>query len=284
MKPALPLVLAIALAGCAVPSDTAPANDVLGTAGVAMDIDTIGAENMESAANLSVTLADMEADPGPDDARSIVASYYEAIAARRYDRAYALWEPGAMRMDAAVFAASFGKYKSYVAEVGVPGRVDAGAGQRYVSVPVRISAIAAEDDEPISLTGAVTLHRVAQIDGASAAQRRWRIREATIGPQGAAAPALIRADYRCEDDAGFSVVFDNKADTATVTFAGEPPVILAGQRPASGIWYAGDRWELRGKGDAATLTRPGAAPIECSVPAAAESGGAGDGAEGDEAR
>lgn len=282
MKPAIPFVLAVMLAGCAAPSDTAPANDVLGTAGVAMDIDTIGAENMESSANLSVTMT--EAEPGPDDARSIVASYYDALSARRYDQAYALWDPAAVRMDSVAFAASFAKYKSYTAEVGVPGRVDAGARQRYVSVPVRISAVAADDGEPITMTGSVTLHRIAQIDGASASQRRWRIRNAAIGPQVTAASAPIRADYSCEGDTGFGVVFDNGADTATITVAGEKPVVLAGQRPASGIWYAGDRWEMRGKGDAATLTRPGAPRVECAVAAPAGSGGAGDGAEGDEAR
>jgi len=46
---------------------------------------------------------------------------------------------------------------------------------------------------------------------------------------------------------------------------GRPLATLDGQKPASGIWYKKGPYELRGKGDAATLTTPGQPPIACTV-------------------
>jgi membrane-bound inhibitor of C-type lysozyme len=247
------------LAACTDPLPTQPANDALAKAGVATDIDTFAAENMESPANLSPP----PVEAGPDDARTVVAGYFDALSAGRYDQAYALWEPGAAGMDARAFAASFAKYRSYKADIGVPGRVDAGAGQLHVEVPVRVTATMHDDDETVTLIGPVILHRTAEIDGATAVQRSWRIRETALKPRPIATPSEASATYNCDDGPGFAVAFDNDADTATVTLAGQAPVVLAGRRPASGIWYAGDGWELRGKGEDATLARPDAPPVDC---------------------
>lgn len=249
------------LAGCGDPSVRQPADDALGNAGAATDIDTFAAENMESAANISAP----SVEPGPDDARSVVSGYFDALSAKRYEQAYALWEPHAVGMTAPAFAASFAKYRSYEADIGVPGRIDAGAGQRYVSVPVRITAVMADDGEEVTMIGPVTLHRTGAIDGASVAQRSWRIRDTAFKPRPITTPANTpTAHYSCAD-LRFTASFDNEADTVTLTLPGEAPVTLAGQRPASGIWYAGDGWELRGKGDAAMLTRPGGAPVNCTA-------------------
>lgn len=249
------------LAGCSDPSVTQPANDALGAAGAATDIDTFAAENMEAPANLSAPAI----EPGPDDARSVVSGYFDALSAGRYDQAYALWEPNAVGMTAPAFAASFAKYRSYEADIGLPGRVDAGAGQRYVSVPVRVTAVMRDDSEEVTMIGPVTLHRTGAIDGATAAQRSWRIRDTALKPRPIATPAETpTADYDC-GDLRFTVSFDNEADTATLALLDGAPAVLAGQRPASGIWYAGDGWELRGKGDEATLTRPGEPPVSCTA-------------------
>lgn len=247
------------LAACSDPLPSQPANDALAGAGVATDIDTFAAENMESPANISGP----PIEAGPDDARTVVIGYFDALSAGRYDQAYALWEPGAAGMDSEAFAASFAKYRSYEADIGLPGRIDAGAGQRYVKVPVRITATMREDGEAVTLIGPVILHRTAAIDGATAEQRSWRIRETALKPRPVATPSEASATYTCDGSPGFTVAFDNDADTATVTVAGQAPVVLAGQRPASGIWYAADGWELRGKGDDATLTLPGAQPVDC---------------------
>lgn len=251
----------VLLAGCSDPAARQPADNALDNAGAATDIDTFAAENMESAANISAP----SGEPGPDDARSVVSGYFDALSARRYDRAYAMWEPNAVGMTAPAFAASFAKYRIYEADVGLPGRVDAGAGQRYVSVPVRITAVMADDGDEVTMIGPVTLHRTGAIDGASAAQRSWRIRATDFKPRPIATPANTpTARYSC-GDLRFTASFDNQGDSATLELPGETPMTLAGQRPASGIWYAGGGWELRGKGNTATLTRPGAPTVNCTA-------------------
>lgn len=258
------MMMGLLVTACADPVVNQTANDALAVAGTATDIDTFAAENMESPANLTVPAVTVPPpEAGPDDARTVVVGYFDALAAGRYDQAYAQWEPGAAGMDGKAFAASFAKYSSYKAEIGLPGRVDAGAGQRYVQVPVRVAATMREGGEEVTMIGPVTLHRTGMIDGATAAQRSWRIRDTALKPRPAAAPSGAAAVYSCDDALGFAVAFDNDANTAIVTMGERKPVTLAGQRPASGIWYAGEGWELRGKGDAVTLTRPGAPPAEC---------------------
>jgi hypothetical protein len=168
------------LAGCGDPSVTQPANDALGNAGAATDIDTFAAENMEAPVN---AVATQMPEPGPDDARGVVVGYFGALSAKRYDQAYALWEPNAAGIDADAFAASFAKYRSYDADIGQPGRIDAGAGQRYVEVPVRVTAVMADDGETVTMIGPVTLHRTGAIDGATPAQRSWRIRDTALKPR-----------------------------------------------------------------------------------------------------
>lgn len=64
---------------------------------------------------------------------------------------------------------------------------------------------------------------------------------------------LVKAEYVCADDETMSVVFDNGNRTAAVTFAGQT-VTLPQQESGSGIRYANEQFELRGKGDEATLT------------------------------
>ncbi|HWK36237.1 hypothetical protein [Sphingomonas sp.] len=114
-------------------------------------------------------------------AANVVQSYYALIEQRRYADAYALWEPQAVAMTGKGFADSFAPYADYHAQIGAPGAIDAGAGQRYVTVPVqaygrRVSGA------PFHLRGEVTLHRTGDIDGATAAQRSWRIRGIALKP------------------------------------------------------------------------------------------------------
>ena len=64
---------------------------------------------------------------------------------------------------------------------------------------------------------------------------------------------LINAEFTCADGMTMSVVFDNGNRTAEVTFDGQT-VTLPQQESGSGIRYANDEYELRGKGEDATLT------------------------------
>ncbi|UIJ45610.1 hypothetical protein LZK98_01195 [Sphingomonas cannabina] len=114
-------------------------------------------------------------------AAQVVQSYYALVEQGRYDRAYALWEPQSAGMSGKAFADSFAKYAEYHAEIGAPGRIDAGAGQRYVTVPVQAYG-RLKSGEPFRLRGDVTLHRAGDIDGATAEQRSWRIRSIDLKP------------------------------------------------------------------------------------------------------
>ncbi|REC63131.1 hypothetical protein DRF65_07870 [Chryseobacterium pennae] len=74
----------------------------------------------------------------------------------------------------------------------------------------------------------------------------------------AAAPASDIVKSTLKDNSGktLEVTFDNTKDIATLIFNGES-LELKGQRPASGIWYKNDHYELRGKGDDVQLSKDG---------------------------
>ena len=142
-----------------------------------------------------------EAPFSPDSAQgaaNVVQTYYALIEGGKYRQAWALWGDGgkASGMSADGFAASFHKYSEYHANIGAPGRIDAGAGQRFVSVPVQIYGRLKDGGAPFNMRGDVTLHRTADIDGATAEQKTWRISATNIKPTpgDAATPAAPSAD------------------------------------------------------------------------------------------
>lgn len=119
-------------------------------------------------------------EPTPEDAVAVVREYYASINAHRFERAYALWSDGgrASGQDAQQFANGFAQTAGVSVELAPPGRVDAGAGQRHIEVPVSITATQ-RDGSQRRFVGAYTLRR-AVVDGASAEQRAWRIASADI--------------------------------------------------------------------------------------------------------
>lgn len=119
-----------------------------------------------------------EAPFTPDSAQgaaNVVQSYYALIGAGNYTQAFALRAPGSAGADTA-FAAGFSRYSEYHANVGAPGPIDAGAGQRYVTVPVQVYARLKRGGVPVYRLGNVVLHRTGDVDGATAEQRTWHIR------------------------------------------------------------------------------------------------------------
>ncbi|MGN6820132.1 MAG: MliC family protein [Sphingomonas sp.] len=226
----------------------------------------------------------------PDSAQgaaNVVQIYYASIEGGKYAAARALWGNGGAdsKLSPAAFAASFAKYKEYHANIGGPGEIEGAAGSRYVTVPVQIYA-RLKDGRPDYRTGNVVLRRT-EVDGATPEQRKWHIYSIDLKPAPGKAeydrsrlqkqidgiknnpevvrPPVISARYRCMDGTKFAVRFDNRADTAQISRAGKMLATLDGQKPASGIWYRKGPYELRGKGDAATLTTPGHPPIACTV-------------------
>jgi membrane-bound inhibitor of C-type lysozyme len=73
----------------------------------------------------------------------------------------------------------------------------------------------------------------------------------------------VKAGFAC-GATRLNVTFSTEPDEARVEVDGAAAVALLGQRPASGIWYAGNGYELRGKGRDATWTAPGQPPLQCT--------------------
>src|SRR3546814_19953437 len=69
-------------------------------------------------------------------------------------------------------------WSSDVCSSDLPGRVDPGAGQRYIQIPVGITATTS-DGSVRRYAGTYTLHRTV-VDGATAEQRAWRIASADL--------------------------------------------------------------------------------------------------------
>lgn len=127
-----------------------------------------------------------EAPFAPDSAQGaaqVVQTYYAHIEAGDYAKARALWGDygKASGMTPAQFAAAFAKYSEYHANVGAPEDIEAGAGQRYVTVPVQPYARLRADGTPVYLIGSVTLRRTV-IDGAIPEQKSWRISAINVKP------------------------------------------------------------------------------------------------------
>lgn len=127
-----------------------------------------------------------EAPAAPDSAQGaahVVERYYALISDRKYKQAWQMWHGGGAgsRLTPTDFADSFSAFSEYHANIGSPGRIDAGAGQRYVTVPVQVYARLKQTRKPYYQIGSVTLQR-ADVDGASAAQKAWRIQQVAIKP------------------------------------------------------------------------------------------------------
>lgn len=123
---------------------------------------------------------DLPGEPTPQDAVAVIGDYYAAIDAGSYARAYALWSDGghASGQTPQQFADGFADTAQVVVTLGEPGRVDPGAGQRYIQVPVAITATS-DDGSVRRYAGTYTLHRTV-VDGATAEQRAWRIASADL--------------------------------------------------------------------------------------------------------
>ena len=101
----------------------------------------------------------------------MLRGYYAAINARDFVTAQAAWSDGAQMP--AQLAATFADTMSVELTVGEPRPAEGAAGSVYVEVPVTVTSRRA-DGSVHRQAGRYTLRR-SQVDGASAAQRAWRI-------------------------------------------------------------------------------------------------------------
>ncbi|WP_262408641.1 MliC family protein [Sphingomonas sp. JC676] len=208
-------------------------------------------------------------------AGNVVQTYYALIEARKYRQAWALWgnEGKASGMSPQAFAASFGRYSEYHANIGAPGAVEAGAGQRYVTVPVQAYG-RMKDGQPFNQLGSVTLHRAGDIDGATAEQKKWGIRSADLvaRPVPGASPTPEATEdnrsvarYRCMDGTKLTARFDPDNGEVALEHGNAPSRMLKRQGTSTGIRYAGGGYSFGGKGDMMTFTAPNAPTIACTV-------------------
>lgn len=111
---------------------------------------------------------------GPEDPRDVLRGYYAAINARDFATAHAAWSDGqGAGQTPAQFAASFADTGAIELTVGEPRPAEGAAGSVYVEVPVTVTSTRA-DGSVQHQAGRYTLRR-SQVDGATAAQRAWRI-------------------------------------------------------------------------------------------------------------
>ncbi|VXB47239.1 conserved exported hypothetical protein [Luteimonas sp. 9C] len=119
-------------------------------------------------------------EPTPEEAAAVIRTYYAAINALDYPRAYTLWYDGgrASGQPPEQFAAGFGDTSVVMVDIGAPGPVDAAAGSRFIEIPVSLRA-QQTDGSSRRFEGRYVLRR-AMVDGASDAQRAWRIASADL--------------------------------------------------------------------------------------------------------
>ncbi|MEH3157570.1 MAG: hypothetical protein PGN08_00840 [Sphingomonas taxi] len=180
--------LALGLAACSDGGEAPAANATEAHAPVARR--DIGAAPVATPAVAPSPVASAAPQPLPDDAAPevVVQRYADALAAGRYDEAWALWDEdgAASGMTRQAFAASFARYASYRATVGTPYDADAGAGQRYVTVPLTVTGTL-KTDGPFRLEGPLVLHKAADgIDSDDPHAHAWRIRSSELKPRPAA--------------------------------------------------------------------------------------------------
>jgi membrane-bound inhibitor of C-type lysozyme len=216
-----------------------------------------------------------EAPFTPDSAQgaaNVVQTFYALIEAGKYAEAWRLHDTATEGQNEQSFAAGFAKYSEVHATIGAPGAIDAGAGQRYVTVPVQMYGRLKDGGKPFNLRGSVILHRT-DVDGATAEQRAWRVRSVDLKPspgdEAAALPSEIDnrsvARYRCMDGSKLAAAFDPDNRRVTISRAGRQLAVLQQTKTASGIAYAGGGYSFGGKGDAMSFTAPNMPPLACTA-------------------
>lgn len=66
---------------------------------------------------------------------------------------------------------------------------------------------------------------------------------------------IIERTLANKDGDTLSIIYNNTTNTAKVYLNGGEQIDLEGQKPASGIWYTNNNYELRGKGEKVELLK-----------------------------
>ena len=73
----------------------------------------------------------------------------------------------------------------------------------------------------------------------------------------------VRAEFACDDGRQLRVVYFLDRGTAELRLSRKELAEIPAEPGVPGRAFKGQGWELRGLGDTATLTTPGAAPVRC---------------------
>ncbi|MDQ0466556.1 hypothetical protein QO010_004351 [Caulobacter ginsengisoli] len=116
-------------------------------------------------------------------AANVVQTYYAQLEGGHYAEAWRLWSGGgeASGMSEPAFAASFGGFSEYHAQIGAPGEIEGAAGSLFVDVPVQVYG-RLKTGAPFHQLGSVTLRRVNDVPGSTAEQRLWHIYRINLKP------------------------------------------------------------------------------------------------------
>lgn len=68
---------------------------------------------------------------------------------------------------------------------------------------------------------------------------------------------IVTSSVKNDEGQTLDMTFNNTTNEAKVYLDGGEQIDLVGQKPASGIWYKNDQYELRGKGENLELTKDG---------------------------
>jgi len=109
-------------------------------------------------------------------AMQVVRNYYAAVSRRDYRSAYAIWHGTRSYMH---FRAGYAATRRARVTFLAPGDAGGAAGSVFVKLPVRVDAIL-RSGAVQHFVGSYTLRRVNDVDGSTAAQRRWHIESASL--------------------------------------------------------------------------------------------------------
>lgn len=120
-----------------------------------------------------------EAERGEKGARNVLLGFARSIEQKQFDRAWALLSPADQRKwSRTAFARLFADLDRIT--VAMPsGSIEGAAGSSYYSAPVSITGTD-KDGRPVRIEGEAVLRRVNDVDGATAAQRRWHFETLTL--------------------------------------------------------------------------------------------------------
>ena len=109
-------------------------------------------------------------------AMQVVRNFYAAVSRRDYRAAFALWHG---TQNYAHFRRGYAATRSVRVTFLKPGEAEGAAGSGYVELRVRVDATLRSGKRQ-HFAGSYTLRRVNDVDGSTAAQRRWHIDSAHL--------------------------------------------------------------------------------------------------------